>query len=570
MKTLVVLLLLALALGAAHWTSERPGEGFDALFDEARLTASRLGERVRGDAAPAIEGALATGPEPEGDPAALGGALPESVGATDPMDPTGTRPTNGADGTSEALADTATAFGASSGPAPSGADARTAGDVDALGSRVAALENELTRTMTASESSVVQSRLDEAERRLAASEAGLETSLAGLGERMDTLLARVETLAERDERGREALADRLEDLAGRTEALDERVGTFADLLAGGGAAVADPAAGAAIAATALRVPALEGDDRARPATGASAADASSIAALASVDRRLAALESDRREGAAGSRGGADLTERLDGLGRRLDALAASVDELATRSDALSIDRVQGEVRDELRSLADEVGQSGAAGADAAGLAGALQSTRERVAELEARVRELPASSSAAGDAQQTQSALETQIRALAERIEALPDAPDAELADGLDDVRERVAELSNRGFVTQEELRAQVEGRNVEYKIYFDKNSTDISDEAAAVLDSFIAQETNRTAGVSIFGFTDTQGPASYNQRLAQGRAANVRSYLIRNGFDYTKIDNVAGLGEDASTAVLGDEQEDANQRVVVLFAAQI
>ena len=280
----------------------------------------------------------------------------------------------------------------------------------------------------------------------------------------------------------------------------------------------------------------------------------------------------------GRRGSSELAGRLEALAerdaRREDAFAAleaSVGDLTTRSDALSIDAVQGEVRDELQSLAAEVGSDTAAeGSDTAGLVAALEATRTRVAELEERVRGLPASSPAADDAQQTQSALESQIRALGRRIETLPQAPDAALADGLDDVRERVAELSSQGFVTQEELRAQVQGRNVEYKIYFDKNSTEISDEAATVLDSFIAQETNRTAGVSIFGFTDTKGSATYNQQLAQRRAANVRSYLIRNGFDYTKIDNVAGLGEDASTAILGDEQEDAGQRVVVLFAAQL
>ena len=49
----------------------------------------------------------------------------------------------------------------------------------------------------------------------------------------------------------------------------------------------------------------------------------------------------------------------------------------------------------------------------------------------------------------------------------------------------------------------------------------------------------------------------------------NVRSYLIQNGFDYTKINTLSGLGEDAAAAELEDEVEDANQRVVVLFAAQ-
>lgn len=534
MKTLVVLLLLALALGAGHWTAQRPGEGVEAFVREARLTAVRAGEEARGMAGPLLERVRAALPAdapatPDADvdaivasvpadelppaldgepdaaaPAELGGALPSPDGTPGPIDPV------------------------------------DPDVVEVLGSRVAALENELTRTMTASESSVVQSRLDETERRLVASERRLEESLAEIGPaRLDTLDARLEELDLR---------------------LDD--------------------AGAAVAATATRVPALDA-----ASSGDAGSDTSLDAGLDALDRRLASLESRSRGAADESRRREALDDRLSGLADRLEALVerdvrreaamaaleATVEELTAARDALSIDAVQGEVRAELRSLAAEVGSDAAAeGGGTAELVTALETMRARVAELEERVRELPASSPAADGAQQTQSALESQILALGKRIETLPEAPDAALVDGLDDVRERVRELSSQGFVTQEELRAQAAGRNVEYKIYFDKNSTSISDEAATVLDSFIAQETNRTAGVSIFGFTDTKGSANYNQQLAQSRAANVRSYLIRNGFDYAKIDNVAGLGEDAAAAILGDEQEDAGQRVVVLFAAQL
>ena len=672
MKTLVVLLLLAVALGAGHWTAQRPGEGLDAFVDEARLTAERVGDGARDVALPAARRALASLSTPDGDAApspstgtasgpsgtvAPGAETIASVPAVDPaIDP--------ADPTAAAAAAPGTEPARLGGALPVAAEdvARTDDDlaaaadtVDALGSRVAALENELTRTMTSSESSVVQSRLDEAERRLAGTEdrlaralaslegtpervpdarldavdgrlelltrridedgAATREALAGLGDRFDALSARLERLDARADGARTELAGRVDALDERAETLDARIGTFAAGGArdGGGAADAgsDGAAGRALEATSLRVPGLGpvagsgadampdvgrgvGRDVAArspagepggdaPAAGANPAPAR--AALAGVDRRLAALESGSRSD-AGERArlaalDADLgslADRLDALAERdarrddaLEALESSVGELATRSDALSIDAVQGRIRAELQSLAAEVGPDGAGGeADASSLVAALEATRERVAELEERVRDLPASSPAADGAQQTQSALESQIRALGQRIETLPSSSDASLASGLDEVRERVQELSTQGFVTQEELRAQVEGRHVEYKIYFDKNSTEIGDEAARVLDSFIAQETNRAAGVSIFGFTDTKGSVTYNQQLAQRRAANVRSYLIRNGFDYTKIDNVAGLGEDAAAAILGDEQEDAGQRVVVLFAAQI
>jgi len=52
-------------------------------------------------------------------------------------------------------------------------------------------------------------------------------------------------------------------------------------------------------------------------------------------------------------------------------------------------------------------------------------------------------------------------------------------------------------------------------------------------------------------------------------RATNVRSYLIQNGFDFTKIKSLSGLGEDAAAIKAEDGAEDAKERSVVLFAAQ-
>jgi len=52
-------------------------------------------------------------------------------------------------------------------------------------------------------------------------------------------------------------------------------------------------------------------------------------------------------------------------------------------------------------------------------------------------------------------------------------------------------------------------------------------------------------------------------------RATNVRTYLLQNGFDFALIQQINGLGEAAAAAVLPDDADDAQQRVVVLFAAQ-
>ncbi|PID60637.1 MAG: hypothetical protein CSB44_09650 [Gammaproteobacteria bacterium] len=125
---------------------------------------------------------------------------------------------------------------------------------------------------------------------------------------------------------------------------------------------------------------------------------------------------------------------------------------------------------------------------------------------------------------------------------------------------------------TREKLLSRQLDKSVEYKIYFEPDSREINDAAAQVLDSLIVQEKNRTTGISIYGFTDRRGSASYNQRLALARATAVRSYLIQNGVEYKLIQQVAGLGEDSAATLIDDnaeDAEDAGQRMVMIFAAQ-
>jgi outer membrane protein OmpA-like peptidoglycan-associated protein len=314
--------------------------------------------------------------------------------------------------------------------------------------------------------------------------------------------------------------------------------------------------------------------------------------------------------------------------RSLGEISANIDGLRTASESMSIETVQAEIRDQLADVQSQMENDRAAD-NSAELESLINTTRNRIRTLEQRVQDLPASSEEADSALQSQSALESQITALEKRLETT-NRTDPDLANTLSDVQQQVAQLASQSFVTQEDfkaqnegrtlqsqsalesqitalekrletinqtdpdlsntlsdiqqqveqltaqsfvtqadLRAQSEGRSVEYKIYFDSNSASITNGAATVLKSFIAQEKNRTIGVSIYGFTDRSGSAFYNQKLAELRATNVRSYLIQNGMDYTKIKALTGLGEDAAAAVLPDNAEDSQQRVVVLYAQQ-
>lgn len=553
MKSFITLLVLTIGIGAAYWTTQRPGEGLDALQADAQSALARLQDGVQG-----FRSGLTSDSQQE-DAAA---AFREALGAAD----------------EERIA--------------------TLSRVDelerALNVRVDAIENQLTGTMTAAEAATVDNRLSELEQALASAaqtsatddaETVSSEAVAELSAALDTALQRVASLEDQlsltvrrlDESD---ASERLDQLSVNSEALGTRLDTLS-----AGAIRQSQDSEAVIAGLGERLDTLDARIATVSASQSSNDNGDTQAAPeldAAIDKRLAALEDKLETTGADQIRLEALSARFDALDQRLNAAESnrqSLDEaiagvndrlndLDTRASALSIDTVQQEIRQQLTALETEA--SSDAGADIDTLNEALEATRERIAELESQVQELPPASNEASDVQQTQSALEAQIAALEQRLETLPSASlDAELASSLSEVRDRVEELSTRDFVTQEELRAQVEGRNVEYKIYFAKNSVDISDEAAQVLNSFISQETNRATGVSIFGFTDRAGPASFNQRLAERRAQVVRSYLIQNGFDFTKIGNVAGLGEDAAATLLEDDAEDAEQRVVVLYASQ-
>lgn len=302
---------------------------------------------------------------------------------------------------------------------------------------------------------------------------------------------------------------------------------------------------------------------------------------AGIDERFGALEERLQTVNADSRRLGGLDEQLQTLqteiaslkkqyadtDRSLGEITANIDGLKTASESLSIETVQAEIREQLASVQSQL-EGNRVSDNSSELEALIDTTRKQIRTLEQRVQDLPASSEEADAALRNQSALESQITALEKRLEGI-NQTDPELANTLSDVKQQIEKLAAQSFVTQEELKAQSEGRTVEYKIYFDSNSAEITDGAATVLKSFIAQEKNRTVGVSIFGFTDRSGSAFYNQKLAEQRATNVRSYLIQNGFEYTSIKALTGLGEDAAAAVLPDNAEDSQQRVVVLFAQQ-
>ena len=79
--------------------------------------------------------------------------------------------------------------------------------------------------------------------------------------------------------------------------------------------------------------------------------------------------------------------------------------------------------------------------------------------------------------------------------------------------------------------------------IYYDYNSSELSDEAVELLDRLAeTMNNNKDVEIDIRGYTDQTGRYLYNKKLSEFRANNVKSYLLGKGVDPLKIMAV-GMG---------------------------
>ncbi len=105
--------------------------------------------------------------------------------------------------------------------------------------------------------------------------------------------------------------------------------------------------------------------------------------------------------------------------------------------------------------------------------------------------------------------------------------------------------------------------------IYFRFDDAGITPQAAAKLDD--AAEAIRDRGVEsvkVVGYTDTTGPASYNQWLSQARALAVRAGLIERGVaaSFIEVDARGETGLRVPTADGVKEQENRRSEVSIFY----
>ncbi|EAS41690.1 OmpA family protein [Photobacterium profundum] len=109
---------------------------------------------------------------------------------------------------------------------------------------------------------------------------------------------------------------------------------------------------------------------------------------------------------------------------------------------------------------------------------------------------------------------------------------------------------------------------NMPNEITFGIDQSDLSSRAVAALKNvaLVAKEYDKTL-INVYGFTDSTGSASYNQRLSQVRASEVSSNLMRGGVAANRV-ITKGMGEAKPIASNKTEQGRAeNRRVEIVLS---
>ncbi|MBY8974352.1 OmpA family protein [Rhodobacteraceae bacterium NNCM2] len=107
-----------------------------------------------------------------------------------------------------------------------------------------------------------------------------------------------------------------------------------------------------------------------------------------------------------------------------------------------------------------------------------------------------------------------------------------------------------------------------DFTVYFGFDRTDLTEAARATLDEVTAAVTEMSAtALSIVGYTDTVGSASYNQTLSERRARRVAEALVDRGVSPDGM-TLAGRGKtDLAVPTADQVREPLNRRVTIAIS---
>ena len=176
----------------------------------------------------------------------------------------------------------------------------------------------------------------------------------------------------------------------------------------------------------------------------------------------------------------------------------------------------------------------------------------------------------------SQKDLDVQLGTLRTGLEERMDAGYARLATRLDGVEASVAELRRDLDALQRDFGVKIEELEstlrFDVPVHFEFDKADVMAPAQEVLARFgaVAGKYYPGAQITVEGFTDPAGSASYNIRLGQRRAESVKGYLVTQGLQSDRIRTVS-YGESTDRLIVPGAQGPGtegweNRRVVLVI----
>ncbi len=117
------------------------------------------------------------------------------------------------------------------------------------------------------------------------------------------------------------------------------------------------------------------------------------------------------------------------------------------------------------------------------------------------------------------------------------------------------------GRISQEPLLVE----KITLHFHFEYNSVDLDDETETFLNQLSTTlDEDKNLKLKIIGYTDNVGPEKFNQRLSLRRADAVRTYLLKLGVDYNRIEATGKGMNDPLNANETEEDRAKNRRVEI------
>ncbi len=125
----------------------------------------------------------------------------------------------------------------------------------------------------------------------------------------------------------------------------------------------------------------------------------------------------------------------------------------------------------------------------------------------------------------------------------------------------------NQAEALDQQTEAQSQEVEVQDRVFFGYDSSDVNDEAKKILDVQVAWlKSDPSIRITIEGHCDERGTREYNIALGEKRANSVKKYLVASGVEATRIKTVSFGKERPAFFGATEEIFNKNRRAVTVI----